>query len=85
MEIELDLVKATLQKKKRTTAEDMALDLGFVLTQETRRKTLQNVRAALRKVVDSNGGKRDEIDNEGRQIYTQRRTTNLHPRISLLS
>jgi len=70
MEIELDLVKATLQKKKRTTAEDMALDLGFVLTQETRRKTLQNVRAALRKVVDSNGGKRDEIDNEGRQIYT---------------
>ncbi len=70
MEIELDLVKATLQKKKRSTAEDMALDLGFVLTQETRRRTLQKVRAALRKVVDSNGGKRDEVDNEGRQIYT---------------
>lgn len=70
MEIELDLVKATLQKKKRTTAEEMAADLGFVLTQETRGRTLQKVRAALRKVVDSNGGKRDEIDNEGRQIYT---------------
>ena len=70
MEIELDLVKATLQKKKRTTAEDMALDLGFVLTQETRRTTLQKVRAALRKVVDSNGGKRDEINAEGQQIYT---------------
>ena len=70
MEIELDLVKATLQKKKRSTAEDMALDLGFVLTQETRRRTLQKVRAALRKVVDSNGGKRDEINNEGQQIYT---------------
>ena len=70
MEIDLDLVKATLQKKKRTTAEDMALNLGFVLTQETRRRTLQKVRAALRKVVDSNGGKRDEINNEGQQIYT---------------
>ena len=70
MEIELDLVKATLQKKKRTTAEDMAVDLGFFFTQETRRRTLQKVRAALRKVVDSNGGKRDEINNEGQQIYT---------------
>lgn len=70
MEIELDKIKTILQAKKRTTAEMMAIDLGFVLTQKTRRVTLQKVRAALRKVVDSSGGKRDEIDNEGRQIYT---------------
>lgn len=69
MEIELDKVKTILQTKKRTTAEMMAIDLGFVLTQKTRRVTLQKVRAALRKVVDSGGGKRDEINNEGQQIY----------------
>lgn len=69
MEINLDQVKKILTTKKKTTAEMMAIDLGFVLTQKTRRVTLQKVRAALRKVVDSNGGKRDEINTEGQQIY----------------
>jgi len=69
MEINLDQVKQILIAKKQITAEDMATTLGFVLTQDTRRRTLQQVRAALRKVVDSNGGKRDEINNEGHQIY----------------
>jgi hypothetical protein len=69
MEVDLEQVKKLLEAKKRMTAEDVATTLGFVLTQENRRKVLQKVRAALRKVVDSNGGKREEIDNEGRQIY----------------
>lgn len=69
MEIDLDQVKLILEKKKRTTAEDMAVDLGFVLTQQTRRVTLRKVRGALRKVVDAYGGKRDEINTEGQQIY----------------
>jgi len=69
MEIDLEQVKKLLELKKRMTAEEMATTLGFVLTNENRRVTLQKIRSALRKVVDSNGGKREEIDNEGRQIY----------------
>ena len=69
MEIEVDKVKLVLEKKKRTTAEEMAIELGFVLTQQTRRVTLRKVRAPLRKLVDTNGGKRDEINDEGQQIY----------------
>ena len=69
MEIDLDKVKEILERKKKMTAEEMALDLGFVLTQKTRRVVLQRTRAALRKVVDTSGGKRDEINNEGQQIY----------------
>ena len=70
MEINLESVKAVLEKKKRMTAEEVATTLGFVLTQENRRVVLQKTRAALRKVVDSNGGKRDEVNNEGQQIYS---------------
>lgn len=69
MEIDLDKVKLILEKRKRVTAEEMALDLGFYLTQGTRRVILTNVRSALRKVVDTYGGRRDEINNERQQIY----------------
>ena len=69
MEVDLDKVKLILEKKKRTTAEEMALDLGYILTPDTRKVILQKVRAALRKIVDTNGGSRSEVNNEGQQVY----------------
>lgn len=69
MEIDIDKVRFILEKRKKVTAEEMALDLGFYLTQGTRNPILRSVRAALRKVVDTHGGKRDEINNERQQIY----------------
>jgi len=69
MEISLDQVKEILINRKRVTAEQVADDLGLVITQENRKATFRNLRSLIRKVVDSNGGKRDEVDNEGRQIY----------------
>ena len=69
METDIDKVRSILEKRKRTTAEEMALDLGFYLTQGTRNAILRSVRSALRKVVDTYGGKRDEINNERQQIY----------------
>ena len=69
MEIDLKDIKFVLETRGKTTAEDAAKDLNLPLTQAARKKTLQKVRAALRKVVDTNGGKRDEVNNEGQQIY----------------
>jgi len=67
--IKPEAIKALLLQSD-LSAKGVAAGLGISLTQETQKKTLSKVRAAIRHVVDKEGGSRDTQDEEGNTLYS---------------
>ena len=58
-----------MKQKKAVTALGMAQELGIQLDSDNRKSVLKDIRSSLRKIVDTNGGSRDTIANDGQLLY----------------
>jgi len=69
MDIDLLEVKTALQEMGKATALEMVEALDIQLTQRNRTEILSKVRSAMRKIVDTNGGKRVRYTKDNQLIY----------------